>query len=83
MESIGAIEERRSILEFLSRYSITKANPFRRQDQLANIVQTVEWWGLVGCQLCFAATGQREPDHNMYLCRSRGAEGEMARFILQ
>ncbi|KAI5455742.1 hypothetical protein BGZ63DRAFT_137258 [Mariannaea sp. PMI_226] len=81
VDSAEAIEERRSILQFLSRYNTTEANKFRRQDQLAEVVQTVEWWGLVGCPVCFTTIGRREPDHDMYSCES-GINGERARLIL-
>ncbi|CAM1507683.1 Fc.00g073240.m01.CDS01 [Cosmosporella sp. VM-42] len=80
--SIGEIEERRSILQFLSKFHTTEANGFYRQEQLARVVQTVEWWGLVGCPACFVATGRHEPDHDIYSCE-RGIDSERARRILQ
>lgn len=81
-ESVRAIQEQRSLVQFLHRYQTTEANRFRRQDQLARVVETVEWWGLVGCQLCFAATGQREPDHDIHSCK-RGVDSERARLLLR
>lgn len=81
-ESVGAIQEQRSLVQFLHRYQTTEANRFGRQDQLARVVETVKWWGLVGCQLCFAVTGQRKPDHDIHSCK-RGVDSERARLLLR
>ncbi|KAH7112035.1 hypothetical protein EDB81DRAFT_671170 [Dactylonectria macrodidyma] len=81
LRSVEEIGERRSILQFLNGYYPTQEIDFRRQDQLSSIVQTVEWWGLVGCQLCFANTGEPEPDHDINTC-GKEVDGEKARAIL-
>jgi hypothetical protein len=40
-----------------------KANPwFALKKRLGHIHETTEEWRFVGCELCFAKTGRREPD---------------------
>ncbi|KAF5261492.1 hypothetical protein FOXYS1_7818, partial [Fusarium oxysporum] len=46
-----------------------KANPcFGLNDRLGRIHDITEEWRFVGCEVCFAMTGRREPDHNLDDC---------------
>lgn len=46
-----------------------RANPwFVLNERLGHILETAEEWRFVGCELCFAETGRREPDHVLDQC---------------
>lgn len=68
LSSITAAEERRSVIRFLNEYRAGKESGFALQCRLTEILQTVEWWGLVGCILYFVTTGQMQPNHEMSSC---------------
>src|SRR5262249_5462153 len=54
---------------------------FALDRRLGKIHRTTENWRFVGCELCFAITGQREPDHKLEECK-RWSACEAARRIL-
>ncbi|MBE3045386.1 hypothetical protein IMZ48_23115 [Candidatus Bathyarchaeota archaeon] len=65
------------------RNAYHKANPWvaliRRLEHSYKITDD---WSHVGCELCFAETGRREPDHGLEACQRQPACGA-ARHILQ
>jgi hypothetical protein len=51
-----------------------KANPcFGLNDRPGRIYDITEEWRFVGCEICFAMTGRREPDHNLDDCNQWSA----------
>ncbi|KAH6628948.1 hypothetical protein F5144DRAFT_329383 [Chaetomium tenue] len=50
--------------------------------RLGKIHKRTEEWRFVGCELCFATTGQREPDHGLEDC-GRWETSETARRLLR
>ncbi|KAK3896487.1 hypothetical protein C8A05DRAFT_20543, partial [Staphylotrichum tortipilum] len=50
--------------------------------RLGTIHKRTQEWRFVGCELCFAHTGQREPDHGLEDCERWGTS-EAARRVLQ
>lgn len=82
LSSVKAAEERRSIVKFLDGYRAGKESGFSLECRLTDILETAEWWGLIGCNLCFASTGQLEPDHDMNSC-TRESDREKATSVLR
>lgn len=71
----------RVYIKFLDDYRARKSD-FALECRLTDILQTVEWWSLAGCTLCFASTGDLQPDHTMASC-TRETDRERALAVLR
>lgn len=38
------------------------------ESRLRHVLLTTEWWGDVGCQMCYVETGRRRHDHELRTC---------------
>lgn len=56
------------IAQYFLGYRDGLNTPQRLRDRLTQILQTTEWFGQIGCILCFATTGSIHPDHTLRLC---------------
>ena len=79
-ENATDVEERRAILEAVkARERTHQTRHFDSWHRLDGVKQFTRWRN-VGCQLCFASTGQPEPDHTFEDC-IRWEGGQTARDI--
>lgn len=65
--------EQHAIMSSVNLYREERAEDYMLQQRVNTLLKTVEWWELLGCPLCFAETGEMEPDHGLKLCQGRHA----------
>ncbi|PVH90804.1 hypothetical protein DM02DRAFT_678390 [Periconia macrospinosa] len=82
LEQSKVVEERRQILAHIKGKEAKKNKVFESWYRLPGIEKQFTRWRNVGCQLCFATTGEPEPDHKIEECSSWDSCGK-AREILK
>jgi hypothetical protein len=81
LEREDVIKERNMISTHISSVEAKVNSSFQSRHRLLAIDQAFVRWRNVDCQLCYASTGQHEPDHDLEQC-SRHESSEKARKIL-
>jgi hypothetical protein len=80
LEREDVIKERKMISMHISHVEAQLNRSFQSRRRLLAIDQAFVRWRNVGCQLCYASTGEYEPDHDLEQC-SRPESSEKARKI--
>jgi hypothetical protein len=80
LEREDVIKERKMISIHISHVEAQLNRSFQSRRRLLAIDQAFVRWRNVGCQLCYASTGEYEPDHDLEQC-SRPESSEKARKI--
>jgi hypothetical protein len=80
LERENVIKERKMISTHMSSVEANLNSNFQSRHRLLAIDQAFVRWRNVGCQLCYASTGEYEPDHDLEQC-SRHESSEKARKI--
>jgi hypothetical protein len=68
LESDRLIQERETIIAHLKSQEAESNHHFQSRRRLHNIDKAFVRWRNVGCQLCYANSGEKEPDHDMEHC---------------
>jgi hypothetical protein len=80
LERENVIKERKMIAMHVSTVEAKLNCNFQSRHRLLAINQVFVQWRNVGCQLCYASTGEHEPDHDLEQC-SYHESSEKARKI--
>jgi hypothetical protein len=80
LERENVIEERKMISTHIDSVEAKLNFNFQSRHRLLAIDQAFMRWRNVGCQLCYASTGEQEPDHDLEQC-SRHESSEKAKKI--
>ena len=73
LERDNVLEERKLISAHIKSQEAEANKDFDTPHRLHGIEGAFVRWRNVGCQLCYASTGEPEPDHDLEHCRRRDA----------
>jgi hypothetical protein len=76
LERDSVLEERKLISAHVKSQEAEANKYFDTPYRLHGIGEAFVRWANVGCQLCYASTGEPEPDHDLEHCRRRDASDE-------
>lgn len=65
---ILVLEEWQDIKEFIDQHKLRLPAPGLLESRFRYALLSTQWWGDVGCQICYVETGQRKRNHELRTC---------------
>jgi hypothetical protein len=81
LERSSVLEERKLISAHMQSHEAKVNKEFHTPCRLYGIEKAFVRWRNVGCQLCYASTGQPEPDHDLEHCKQRDVSDKARRIF--